>query len=104
MSVEDELCLTRVVATRLLALLQHRRPSVADEFLGALAIDARATVDRTFEAILVLFFRHSIEVSPCRKLLDSQVDDKNRFVLARPNGQAEVIDEEQLMMMAGIDA
>jgi hypothetical protein len=103
-SIESELALTRVMASRLWRLLCERHPIVAAELDDAHTIDARAAYNRWFEASLMLLFRHNIDVVPCRKLLWAQDEQPTKFLLTRPSGDSEVIDEQQLMMLAGIAA
>lgn len=104
MPIEDELCLTRVIAQRLLAALQAREPAYADYLLTeCLSAAGRAAVDLTFEAMLLLLDRHHIDVVPCRRLLESQDRAPDRFVLTRPSGDTEVVDRDRLLMLAGLE-
>lgn len=101
--IEDELMLTRQVAARLWRLLERRDCAAIFDFVGEAYPDARAAADRTFEAAMLLLDRHGIVVEPCRQLLDRQRDAARQYVLKRPNGDTEIVEEQQLLMMAGFD-
>ena len=102
--IEAELSLTRTIARRLFNLLSVRHPSLLDEIVSEWEVAPRATVDREFEATLLLFERHSIDVVPCRKILYDQDPQSPSFVLTRPSGDVEIVDSAKLLMLAGLDA
>ncbi len=102
--VEEELMLTREMARRLFALLSVRHPSLLDQIVSEWETDARATVDREFEAALILFERHRIDVVPARKILWDQDQKPCQFIITRPSGETEIVLSDKLLMMAGLEA
>lgn len=100
--IEEELAVTRIVAARLWRLLERRHPNLAAEFLYGGAEELIAAADRALEAALILQSRDHIRVEPCRQLLDVQRDGIRYYLISRPGGEPEVINEERLLMMAGL--
>jgi len=102
MPVEEELAITRIVAARLWRLLERRHPTIVVDLLEDAAEEMVAAADRCLEAALILQSRDRIRVEPCRQLLDVQRDNTRYYVLTRPGADPEVIDEERLLLMAGL--
>jgi hypothetical protein len=97
MPPEQQVWLLKRVCRHLWSLLDRRHGdglSTCEDVLELFSVDARAAVDRTFEATLVLWGRDGVLVEPCRRILT--------YLLVLPDGQKRVVGEDELLMMAGL--
>ena len=105
MPPEQQVWLLKRVCRHLWSLLDRRHGdglSTCEDVLELFSVDARAAVDRTFEATLVLWGRDGVLVEPCRRILDQQFIGGFTYLLVLPDGQKRVVGEDELLMMAGL--
>lgn len=70
-----------------------------DWLFDNLHVEAKAAVDPTFEAMLVLGARDRTFVEPCRR---RDNDQPQRYLICFPNGEKRHVGEAELLAMAGL--
>ena len=99
---DQQVALLKVVCRRLWTLLDQRHPTIARDVDRHLSPEARAAIDRTFEAAMALWAGSGIHVEPCRRITDDQLAGGYRYLLIYRSGERRVVSEDRLLMMAGV--